>query len=747
MDNFPFSQKKISIIIPTYNERGNIDSLILRLNKSLGSKNISTYEYIFIDDHSNDDTCEHLVALALQDPHIKVFLKRGKKGKAWSILEGIEYAQYDILVMIDADLQYPPEAIPEMIEQIDKADIVVANRTTHHTNNQRSFLSKTFNLLFGKILLGMNVDVQSGLKVFKKEVFHNLILNPTKWGFDYEFLFKAHRMRWKICSIDIDFANRVAGTSKVHVVKTGLELVIGALILRFRYILRSLFKFTDYPHHSEAHPINFNNTDDFLFLPEIHSAKKHVYSETVSFSIVLIITFVTLLYVFKIILGSTILVILSGSIAIFYFFFMMFKIWVIYNAIRNNPTINISNEDVAAITDDKLPIYTIIIPLYREEKVIDQIVKAMSAIDYPPEKLDIIITLEEYDYPTIDAIKAADVPEYFKTLILPNVQPKTKPKALNVAFLQVKGEFLVIYDAEIIPDPDQLKKAVIAFRTHKYIGCLQTSLDHYNPRQSLVTRFFNSEFAFHYDYFLPGLQKLGFPLPLSGHSTHFRTSVLRDVGAWDPYNVTEDCDIGMRLCRAGYRAGMINSNSKEEATTTFKSWILQRTRWMKGFIQTSFVHLRHPFRFKGEIGGWIPFLGFFFIVPGGVFVNILNFASWIVLFIWLTWHPPFIQTLFPLPILYLSVFSFVMGNFLLTYMNLLAVYQRQRYDIVKYNLLSFVYWAMLAVATVRATIEFVIKPHYWEKTVHGVHLNQKRRFSIFVPSLFKRRFTKKTLPS
>lgn len=515
-------------------------------------------------------------------------------------------------------------------------------------------------------------------------------------------------------------------------------------VVQFRHITRKFFPFVYHPHHSEAGSMNFDHDGDFLFLPEIHSAKKHIYNETKSLLVVFAVAFIASLYLFGLVLGSTILVIFSGSLALFYFAFMAFKVWVIYHAIRHNPTINISQEEVAALTDEELPIYTIIIPLYREEGVIRQIIDGMSAIDYPTNKLDIIITLEEYDHPTINAIKEANPPAHFKTLILPNVLPKTKPKALNVAFLNVKGEFLVIYDAEIIPERDQLKKAVIAFRRNQDIGSLQTTLDHYNPRQSLVTRFFNSEFSFHYDYFLPGLQKLDFPLPLSGHSTHFRTQVLADIGAWDPYNVTEDCDIGMRLHRGGHRAGMINSSSQEEATTTFKSWILQRTRWQKGFIQTTFVHLRHPFRFKNEIGGWGKLAGFFFIVPGSILVNILNFVSWIILAIWLVAHPPIIQTLFPLPILYLSVFSFVVGNFFFTYMNLLATYRRKRYDIVKYNLLSPVYWIMLAIATVRGTVEFVTKPHYWEKTVHGVHLTEKRRFKISAPSFFKRKETKAT---
>jgi predicted ABC-type exoprotein transport system permease subunit len=157
---------------------------------------------------------------------------------------------------------------------------------------------------------------------------------------------------------------------------------------------------------------------------------------------------------------------------------------------------------------------------------------------------------------------------------------------------------------------------------------------------------------------------------------------------------------------------------------------------MKGFIQTSIVHLRHPFRFKDEVGGWKNMLGFFFIVPAGVIINVLNLFYWCMFIVWLVARPTFIQALFPDPILYISAGSFLIGNFLFVYLNLLASYQRRRYSLVKYSLLSPLYWLLLAFATVRASIEFVIRPYHWEKTVHGEHLVDKRRFRFL--TRFKR---------
>lgn len=467
--------------------------------------------------------------------------------------------------------------------------------------------------------------------------------------------------------------------------------------------------------------MNFNNTTDYLFLPEHYSAKKHLTADTLVFGCVIVGLGAVALLLAKFGLGVSLVGAVSVFVAVFYFLLLVFKLAAVLYGFSAK-FIDFSGTEIARLKDSELPTYTILIPLYREEGVIRQIVKAMTAIDYPVSKLDIIITLEEYDTPTIEAIKRVKLPRHMRTLILPNVQPKTKPKALNVAFLQTKGEFLVIYDAEIIPDPDQLKKAVLAFRKFPSIGCLQTRLDHYNARQNWITRLFNAEFSFYYDLLLPGLQKIGSPLPLSGHSTHFRRELLERIGAWDPYNVTEDCDIGIRLYRIGYKTGVLNSLSREEATTTLSSWIMQRTRWMKGFMQTSIVHLRHPVRFKREIGGWKNLLVFLLMVPFMVLANVLNLFLWVLLTVWFSTHSPYIQALFPGVILYVSVVSFVVGNFIFLYLNAIGSYKRGRYDLVKYSLLSPLYWLMLSTATVRAMVQMVTKPHHWEKTKHGTHL-------------------------
>ncbi len=494
---------------------------------------------------------------------------------------------------------------------------------------------------------------------------------------------------------------------------------MGSKIIK-RYLklaVKKTFHFLDYPGRVGLEKVNFDNSRDYLFISRDLSAKRTLSKETISLIIFSTLLILGLLFFSKEVLSLPVLIAVSGLLATFYLVFMVFKLVAVSFSFSRQP-IYFRRKEISSLEDKDLPVYTILIPLLRESEVMPQTIEALAAIDYPVDKLDIIITLEEDDIETINAFIKANPPKHFKALILPNVSPKTKPKALNVAFLQARGEFLVVYDAEIIPDPDQLKKAYLAFRRYPKIGCLQPRLDHYNSEQNILTRLFNAEFSFYYDLFLPGLQKLNFPIPLSGHSTHFRRSVLEKIGAWDPYNVTEDCDIGIRLHRFGYKVDVIDSVSKEEAASHFTAWIRQRSRWMKGFIQTSLVHLRYPLHLKKELGGWINFLAFCLTVPGTVLINVLNVFYWFLLIGWVTTQSNLIQDFFPGPILYLSVFTFVVGNFIFVYLNLIGVFKRGRFALVKYCLLSPFYWLLLAFATFRALFQVVFRPFQWEKTTH-----------------------------
>jgi cellulose synthase/poly-beta-1,6-N-acetylglucosamine synthase-like glycosyltransferase len=227
--------------------------------------------------------------------------------------------------------------------------------------------------------------------------------------------------------------------------------------------------------------------------------------------------------------------------------------------------------------------------------------------DYPRDRLDIKLVLEADDTETIAA--AEQCGGGLEIVRVPDHGPRTKPKAANYALSFARGEYLVIYDAEDRPEPDQLLKAVAAFRAApRRIACLQARLNFYNADHNWITRMFALDYALWFDVLLPGLDRIGVPMPLGGTSNHFRTQILRDIGGWDAFNVTEDADIGIRLSQLGFGVSMIASTTYEEAPIALGPWLRQRSRWLKGYMQTWLVHMRDPLRLLRSAGpgGFLP---------------------------------------------------------------------------------------------------------------------------------------------
>jgi len=253
-----------------------------------------------------------------------------------------------------------------------------------------------------------------------------------------------------------------------------------------------------------------------------------------------------------------------------------------------------------------LPIYSILLPVYKEGLVIERLLSSMRKLDYPKSKLDIIIIVEQFDRETISFLKKQNYDGLFRIICVPKSDPKTKPKACSYALKFAMGEYLTIYDAEDRPEPDQLLKAVQMFRSEpKNVACLQAKLSCFNFKETLLSFLFSVEYLIWFGFFLNGLEKLNMPIPLGGNSNHFKIEMLKFSGGWDPYNVTEDADIGYRIAKNGYRTKILDSTTWEEAPIDLKSWINQRSRWIKGHMQTYIVHIRDLGKFTiSEIIGF-----------------------------------------------------------------------------------------------------------------------------------------------
>jgi len=411
---------------------------------------------------------------------------------------------------------------------------------------------------------------------------------------------------------------------------------------------------------------------------------------------------------------------LSVSVSVLFLLFVSFKFVVCMAGARRERYQAVTKEDLAALREEDLPVYTVLAPMYHEANVVGQLVTNLGKLDYPLSKLEVLLLLEEDDAETQAAADAAGLPPWMSVIVVPRGQPQTKPKACNVGLFFARGEHLVIYDAEDKPDPDQLKKAVVAFRRGgKRMVCVQAALNYWNVYENFLTRMFTAEYSFWFDYMLPGLDALRLPIPLGGTSNHFRTGELRRLGGWDPFNVTEDADLGIRAAAEGYTVGVINSTTFEEANRKFGNWIRQRSRWIKGYMQTTLVHARSPLSLV-RVCGVRQSAGFLLLVAGTPLSFLFVLPLWILFLVSLAIPAPIFAELYPGWWLWLGLFNLLVGNSLMIYVCMMGAFLRQRYGLVIWSLLNPVYWLMHSLASYKALWQLITRPHYWEKTTHGI---------------------------
>jgi cellulose synthase/poly-beta-1,6-N-acetylglucosamine synthase-like glycosyltransferase len=358
--------------------------------------------------------------------------------------------------------------------------------------------------------------------------------------------------------------------------------------------------------------------------------------------------------------------------------------------------------------------------VYKEDKLIKKLIWNLQSLDYPREKLDIKLVIEEDDDKTLNAVRNLDFPAIFEVIVVPFHMPKTKPKACNYALHFARGKYLTIYDAEDIPDTDQLKKVVALFnKLPENFICIQSALNYFNRNENFLTRMFTLEYSYWFDYMLPGLDTLDIPIPLGGTSNHFKLENLVELGAWDPFNVTEDADLGVRAYAKGYKIAIVNSTTYEEANNEPVNWIRQRSRWIKGYMQTYLVHMRNPVALWRKLG-WRGFLGFNFFIgatPLTFFVYPLLLAIFIA---YLVFDLSTIRTIFPDWVLFMSIFNLMVGNILMIYVNMMAVFKRRFYELIIFSIANPIYWLLHSIAAYMGLYQLIVKPFYWEKTNHGI---------------------------
>ncbi|MFF0817783.1 glycosyltransferase [Rhodococcus sp. NPDC003318] len=414
------------------------------------------------------------------------------------------------------------------------------------------------------------------------------------------------------------------------------------------------------------------------------------------------------------------LTVVTGVCTIAYVLTLADRLVVFRKGLAADAILRVGDEEALAIPDADLPPYTVLVPAYHEPEVIGQLISSLTALDYPREKLQILLLLEEDDDITIDAATAAGVGDFVTILKVPASQPRTKPKACNYGLHFSTGEIITIYDAEDLPEPLQLRRVAATFaKLDDRVACVQAKLAYRNGLQNLLTGWFTVEYGVWFSYLLPGLMRLDAPIPLGGTSNHLRRAVLDDIGAWDPFNVTEDSDLGVRIAARGYTTAVLESTTLEEANSDPINWMRQRSRWYKGYLQTWLVHTRHPVRLWRQIGPWA-FVRFSLLLAGTPLIACLNTLFWFITIAWILGQPVLIGDVFPPAIYYPALVCLVFGNTATIYMGLIGARETGVPRLMLSCLLVPVYWVLMSIAAIKGVWQLLFRPSYWEKTFHGL---------------------------
>ena len=370
------------------------------------------------------------------------------------------------------------------------------------------------------------------------------------------------------------------------------------------------------------------------------------------------------------------------------------------------------------LTDDEAPVYTVVVAVYREAEVIENLIRALERFDYPKTKLDIKIVVEERDRETLAKLAEMMLPPRYDIIVAPPGPPSTKPRALNIALAAARGELLVVYDAEDIPAPDQLRLAASRLAEESSLACLQARLVIRNGDDSWLSRLFSLEYAALFDLVNPGLCALNLPIALGGTSNHFRVGALVKVGGWDEWNVAEDADLGVRLARSGLKVGSLDSDTTEEAPHEPLNWFRQRVRWQKGWMQTSIVHARQPLRAFRETGGRRALAGVALVlgsVVSGLFwpifaVDTIRRAIVAMAGVPSGWREA----------VDLFTYSLALAGIWVILIPAIVAGRQRRFAVSAKTLaLLPVYYLLVSAAAWTAIVDLVLRPHYWAKTQHG----------------------------
>jgi cellulose synthase/poly-beta-1,6-N-acetylglucosamine synthase-like glycosyltransferase len=712
--------KRVSIIIPIHQEPQINPSKILSLTKLTNAFSYIDhdlrmhgidYEIVLMVDSSTNIVFDEIEVFPRIVP-IKLHRLKTAKNMSELILKGIKIAHYEFIFVLSCESKYLSRLFRNIIVDMEEGNQVSA-----------SLRNDTFSHL--PFLFKMRSDPKNVALFFQKYVWNVIAFKPsTDEIFFLEFLKHSEEAGFLVKKHQIPFYE-IEKTPFTRI--TVQELFFAArdiFLLNIKKIPPVYIPAKN--SESMANAGLFYKKQKYIThttLRIYQSALEALDRESLFYIIAGILALVAVLLVYPLLFFQTFI----GILSCVYLIDVCFNVFLVFKTFQNPSELSFTKAELNTLTDEELPTYSILCPLYNESHILPQFIKGLEKLDWPKKKLDVIILLESDDNESIKVFNLMSTPTYMRSVVVPNSIPKTKPKACNYGLAFVKGSYTVIYDAEDIPDPFQLKKAYLGFKkAGSKVACLQAKLNYYNADQNLLTRFFTAEYSLWFDLILTGLYSLQTIVPLGGTSNHFRTEDLKKLHAWDPFNVTEDADLGLRLFKLGYHTAILDSVTLEEGNSQVKNWLRQRSRWIKGYMQTYLVHTKENISFFRKRG--FHAIIFHLVIGGKLAFIIINPILWIVTLLYFTLYwlvGPTIDTFYPPFVLYVAITSLIFGNYLYLFCHLMGCVKKEQWSLIKYVYLIPLYWILISIAGFMALHQLIFKPFYWEKTVHGLHLKNK----------------------
>ena len=396
--------------------------------------------------------------------------------------------------------------------------------------------------------------------------------------------------------------------------------------------------------------------------------------------------------------------------------FSLLKIVAVYLHLRDR----LQNPSTSLVPmTSKRPIVSIMVPLFNERQIATHLIKRLQALRYPVHLLDVLLVVEEEDHTTHQCLSRTRLPSWMRTVVVPRGTLKTKPRALNYALNLCRGSIIGVYDAEDAPDPNQIETVVKTFAMSAAdVACLQGRLDYYTPKKNWLSRCFTLEYAAWFRIVLPGMRKLGLPVPLGGTTLFFRRAILEELGGWDAHNVTEDADLGIRLARRGYRTELLDSVTKEEPNCRAWPWVKQRSRWLKGYAMTYAVHMRHPVQLYRELG-LKGFLGVQLLFGGTLAGFLFAPLLWSFGLILFGLPHPLEETFGGGLVFWLGIL-FLASEVVNVAVAAIAVRVAGHRGIAPWAISLQLYFPLGCLAAYKGLVEIFTKPFFWDKTEHGI---------------------------